>query len=188
MTKLSLLYKLLGIGIFFTIISTTYQLYFHPRYSDYLDAHHASYALKQNLEKLKNDFAKRNAYTTQFTQTQVTYNQTMVAFPPDITTALTLVKKAGESAHLQVQFNSPDKPTSRGFYSEVSVHLTLLGTYQNMLDFMQTTSASTWNGPLFIWKNWTLTHQSTPNTTVLNETVNHDLLQMDVNALFFTMP
>lgn len=188
MTKIAIFYKLLGIIFFVAIFSLIYRLSLHGQYSNYLDAHLISRGFKQNLENIKKDAAKKETYTAQFVQTQTDFNTQMVVFPSaqNFTVALETVKKAGEEAHIQFQAMTPSTPTQKDFYTEVPVRLTLLGTYQQILNFMQMTS--TWNGPIFIWKSWTLSHQFKPKTTVLNETQNNDLLKMDVNAIFFYLP
>ncbi|MDX2164140.1 MAG: type 4a pilus biogenesis protein PilO [Gammaproteobacteria bacterium] len=186
MTKSSLPYKIIGMLIFLSITSIAYHFSLHPSYSNYLDSHHAYHELKQNIDKLKVDLGKKGVYSTQFTQTQALYNQTMAVFPKDLNTALNGIKKSGESAHLTFQSITPGTPVSKNFYSEIPVQLTILGTYKNIMDFMQTGSTGTI--PLFIWKNWTLSQQEKPKTTVLNETTSRGLLQMNVSAIFFTMP
>jgi Tfp pilus assembly protein PilO len=186
MIKTSSLYKVIATFIFFGIIGIAYCFSLHPSYSNYLDAHHAYHDLKQNIDKLNVDLGKKDTYSAQFIQTQTLYNQTMMVFPKDLNTALDNIKTAGEAAHLTFQSITPGTPISRNFYSEIPAQMTVLGSYQNIMDFMQT--ASTGTGPLFIWKNWTLSQQAKPKTTVLNKTSNQDLLQMHISALFFTMP
>jgi Tfp pilus assembly protein PilO len=114
--------------------------------------------------------------------------QQMLVFPKiqNFDEILDAVKSAGENARLHFLNVTPSSPIQTDFYDEVPVQMTLVGTYQHILDFMQTTF--TWSGPLFIWKNWTLSHQSKPKTTVLNDTENQDFLQMNVNTVFFTLP
>ncbi|HEV2613513.1 MAG TPA: type 4a pilus biogenesis protein PilO [Gammaproteobacteria bacterium] len=188
MTKIAILYKTLGFFIFLAILSLAYCIDLHQQYSNYLDAHLSSRKLKQNVITLNQDFKQKDAYTAQFTQTQTLFNSQMSVFPSTNTfsAALDTVKTAAENAHLHIQRMTPSTPVQKDFYYEIPVQMTLIGTYQQILDFMQMTS--TWSGPLFIWKNWTLSHQSKPKTTVLNESQNNDLLQMDVNAVFFYTP
>lgn len=188
MTKIAILYKMLGLAFLVAILSFAYQYDLHPQYSTYLDSHLASRRLKQNLDQIKQDAAKRESYSTQFTEIQTEFNKKMVVIPKaqDFNAALETVKKAGNDAQLQILSITPSSSTYKDFYTEVPVQITLVGTYEHILDFMQTTS--TWSGPFFIWKNWTLAHQFKPKTTVLNETENNDLLQMNVNAVFFYLP
>jgi type IV pilus assembly protein PilO len=188
MTKIAIFYKVLGIILFVTIFTLAYHFHLHGQYSDYLDTHLFTRGFKHDLENIKKDAGQKDIYATQFKQTQTDFNSQMVVFPSaqNFTTALDTVKKAAEKAHIQVQTITPATPTQKDFYNEVPVQLTILGTYQQILNFMQMTA--TWNGPLFIWKNWTLSHQFKPKTTVLDETQNNDLLKMDVNAIFFSLP
>ena len=188
MTKIAIIYKTLSLIFFIAIFSLAYHFTLHQQYSTYLDAHLASRELKQNLENLKKDFNEKENYAAQFTQTQANFNALMVGFPSakNFSAALNTVKTAGANAHLQFKIMAPSTPVQKDFYTEIPVQITIVGTYQQILDFMQMTT--TWQGPFFIWKNWTLSHQFKPKTTVLNETTNNDLLQMNVNAIFFYTP
>jgi Tfp pilus assembly protein PilO len=188
MKKMAALYKIIGLIFFIAIFSLTYHFSLHEQYSNYLDAHLASRGLKQNIENIKKDFKEKDIYSTQFAKIQTTFNEQMVALPKaqNFNIALNTVKTAAENAHLQFQTMTPSSPVPKDFYVELPVQMTILGTYQQILDFMQITSS--WKGPLFIWQNWTLSHQFKPKTTVLNETTNNDLLQMNVNAVFFYTP
>ncbi len=186
MTQYPALYKLLGILLFAVITVMGYRHSLQAQYLKFQNAYHTDTALRQTIEEMKMDSSKKDVYFAQFTQTQTIYNNAMTAFPNNIYAALENVRKAGANAHLQFPSTLPGTPINKGFYSEVPVDFTVLGTYQNIINFMQTTS--TGNGPVFIWKSWTLSQPSQPKTTVLNEKPNANLLQMNVNAIFFTKP
>jgi Tfp pilus assembly protein PilO len=188
MTKIAIIYKILSFIFFIVIFSLAYRFTLHQQYSTYLDTHLASRGLKLNLENLKKDFNEKESYAVLYAQTQETFNTLMIGVPSakNFSTALNTVKTAGANARLQFQVMASATPVQKDFYTEVPTQITLVGTYQQLLDFMQMTAA--WKGPFFIWKDWTLSHQFKPKTTVLNETTNNDLLKMDVNAVFFYTP
>lgn len=173
MKKINLFYKIIGCCIFIIIFYLAYRWDF------------------QKIAGPKSHFYKHSSQTapnnTAFMQAQADFMNAMAVFPleKDFDNALEAVKKTGENAHLKITLRKSGTVIQRNFYHEIPVQITLIGSYQQIQDFMTLTTQPNWKGPLFIWKSWTLLHQFQPKTTVLNETDNNDLLQLDANTVFF---
>lgn len=167
--KINVYYKFLGM-VLFAGIMVVLGLYW-----DFSPVNFKSYKIYNS-----------QIYANQLSQLEEEYKSAMAVFPleKDFDASLEVVKKMAESNHLQITLRKSGTVVQRDFYGQIPVQMTLVGSYQQILNFMTQTENSN-NSPVFIWQNWVLTHQYQPKTTVLNETDNNDLLQLQANTEFF---